>query len=82
MPGFQPFAVYEVAIANVAPALERLPAPQDVGEVLSWAPYPLATAEIAELRGSDLDQARDELSQAGAKLGEVAGDGYWSSSRT
>ena len=48
-------------------------------EVLSWAPYPLATAEIAELRGTSLDQARDELREAGAKLSEVAGDGYWSS---
>jgi 2-hydroxychromene-2-carboxylate isomerase len=79
MPGFQPFAVYEVAVANVAPALERQPAPGTVDEVLSWAPYPLATAEIAELRGTSLDQAQDELRQAGAKLSEAAGDGYWSS---
>ena len=79
MPGFQPFAVYEVAVANVAPALERQPAPGTVDEVLSWAPYPLATAEIAELRGISLDQAQDELRQAGAKLSEAAGDGYWSS---
>jgi hypothetical protein len=48
-------------------------------EVLSGAPYPLATAEVAELRGIALDQAREELQQAGAKLEPAAGDGYWSS---
>ncbi len=79
VPGFQPFAVYEVAVANVAPELERRPPANTVQEVFVWAPYPLATAEVAELRGVSLDQARDELQQAGAKLAAVAGDGYWSS---
>ena len=78
MPGFQPFAVYEVVVANVAPELERRPAPQTVEEVLAWAPYPLATAEVAELRGIALDHAREELQGAGATLTEAAGDGYWS----
>ncbi len=78
MPGFQPFAVYEVSVANVAPELERRPAPKTVEEVVSWAPYPLATAEVAELRGVGLDQAREELERAGAKLAAAAGDGYWS----
>lgn len=78
MPGFQPFAVYEVAIANVAPELERHPRPQTAEEILSWAPYPLATAEVAELRGIGLDDARSELQQSGAQLTPVAGDGYWS----
>lgn len=78
MPGFQPFAVYEVAVANVAPELERRPPPQTVEEVLSWAAYPLASAEVAELRGIGLDQAREELQRAGATLDAVAGDGYWS----
>jgi len=78
MPGFQPFAVYEVAVANVAPELERRPPPQTVDDVLSWAPYPLATAEVAELRGLGLDEARDELQRSGAKFVPAAGDGYWS----
>jgi hypothetical protein len=78
MPGFQPFAVYEVAVANVAPELERRPPPQTAEEVLSWAPHPLATAEVAELRGVGFEQARDELQQLGAKLAPAAGDGYWS----
>lgn len=78
MPGFQPFAVYEVAIANVAPQLERRPAPQNVEEILTWAPYPLASAEIAALRGIEPEAARRELEASGAKLTPAAGDGYWS----
>ena len=78
MPGFQPFAVYEVAVANVAPDLERRPPPETVDEVLSWAPYPLATAEVAELRGIALERAREELQRASAMLAAAAEDGYWS----
>jgi hypothetical protein len=33
---------------------------------------------VAEVRGISVDQARDELDQAGAKLTDAAGDGYWS----
>jgi hypothetical protein len=80
MPGFQPFAVYEVAIANVAADVQRRPTPSSVEEILAWAPYPLATAEVAELRGNELDDARRELELSGAKLTPVAGDGYWSGS--
>jgi predicted DsbA family dithiol-disulfide isomerase len=78
MPGFQPFAVYEVAVANVGPEIERRSPPETVEEILSWARYPLATAEVAELRGIGIDQARDELQRAGAKLAEAGTDGYWS----
>jgi hypothetical protein len=78
MPGFQPFAVYEVAMANVAPDIERRPAPKSADEVLAWAPYPLGTAEVAELRGIGLEDARIELERSGARLTPAAGDGYWS----
>lgn len=81
MAGFQPFAVYEVAMANVAPDVERAPAPQSVGELLAWTSYPLATAEVAELMGVGLEEARRQLEAAGAELEEAAGDGYWSSAR-
>jgi protein-disulfide isomerase-like protein with CxxC motif len=82
MAGFQPFAVYEVAMANVAPDLERRPSPQSVDEVLSWATYPLATAEVAELLAVGLEEARQQLESAGAELHVAAGDGYWSSRLT
>jgi 2-hydroxychromene-2-carboxylate isomerase len=75
--GFQPFAVYEVAMASVAPGIERREAPASVAEVLEWAPFPLATSEIAELRGIERDQARGELEQAGASFTPSASDGYW-----
>jgi len=78
MPGFQPFAVYEVAMANVAPDIERRPAPRSVEELLAWASCPLATAEVAELLGVELEEARERLQAAGAKLQAAAGDGYWS----
>jgi len=41
---------------------------------------PGCPAEVAELRGVTVDQAREELEAAGAKLVELAGDGYWSTS--
>lgn len=78
MPGFQPFAVYEVAVANVAPDLERRPAPQSAEDVLSWGSYPLATAEVAELLGVGVEEAREQLKDAGADYDAAAGDGYWS----
>ena len=78
MAGFQPFAVYEVCMANVAPDVQRRDPPSDVAEILDWATYPLATAEVAELRGIGIDDAREELEGAGASFESAAGDGYWS----
>lgn len=75
--GFQPFAVYEVAMASVAPDIERRDAPGTVEEILTWAPFALATAEVAELRGIEIEQARDELQRAGAAFRPSANDGYW-----
>lgn len=77
--GFQPFGVYEVAIANVAPELERRPPPASAEEVLAWARYPLATAEVAALRGIAHADARAELERSGARWTPAAGDGFWTS---
>jgi predicted DsbA family dithiol-disulfide isomerase len=77
-PGFQPFETYEVAMASLAPEVERRAAPENVQEVLDWAPYSLATAEVAELRGVPIETAREELRAAGARFTPVANDGYWS----
>lgn len=78
MAGFQPFAVYEVAMANVAPDVPRRAPADTVEELLTWAQYPLATAEVAELRGIALDAARTELERSGARFTPSAQDGYWS----
>ena len=77
MAGFQPFAVYEVAMANVAPDVPRRAPAETVEELLAWAQYPLATAEVAELRGIGLDTARAELERSGARSTPSAQDGYW-----
>ncbi|MGI8580058.1 MAG: DsbA family oxidoreductase [Solirubrobacteraceae bacterium] len=76
VPDFQPFAAYDVALANLASDLERREAPQSVTEVLEWADCPLATAEIAAIAGIDLDQARTELSRV-AQEQPAGADGYW-----
>jgi predicted DsbA family dithiol-disulfide isomerase len=74
VPGFQPVEVYEAAIANLAPELERRPAPESVEEVLEWAGEPLAAAEVAAI-------CEIELADAAAQLEAVAGPsraGWWS----
>jgi hypothetical protein len=75
--GFQPFSVYEVAMASVAPHLQRRAVAKTVEEVLAWAPFALATAEVAELRGIDREHARAELQSVGASFTASAVDGYW-----
>jgi predicted DsbA family dithiol-disulfide isomerase len=76
VPGFQPTASYEVAIANLAPGLERRPDPQDVAEVLRWAGEPLATVEVAEVCGIELDEARERLGRV-ATEDHIGFEGLW-----
>jgi 2-hydroxychromene-2-carboxylate isomerase len=49
--------------------------PADVAEVLAWAPYPLATVEVAAICRRAV---REELESSGARFEAVDGDGYWS----
>jgi predicted DsbA family dithiol-disulfide isomerase len=76
-PGFQPVEVYESAIANLAPDLERRPAPESVRELLEWAGLPLATVEVAAVMGIDPADARTELARVASET-PVGADGYWS----
>ena len=76
-PGFQPVEVYEAAIANLAPELERRDAPESVEELLEWAQVPLATVEVAAVMGIDPVDARAELARV-AHESPVGADGYWS----
>jgi predicted DsbA family dithiol-disulfide isomerase len=76
-PGFQPVEVYEVAIANLAPEIERRSEPESVEQVLAWAGEPLATAEVAAIMGIDRDDARTELARV-AREEPVGPDGWWS----
>jgi 2-hydroxychromene-2-carboxylate isomerase len=75
-PGFTPVEAYEVAIANLAPRLERRPAPDDVGELLDWAPYPLATAEVMAIAGIGEGAARTALARVAEPIPSGA-DFFW-----
>ena len=77
LPGMQPWESWEAAVANLAPDLPRRAVAASVVEVLEWAPYPLATAEIAALRGITIEDARTELQDV-AQFQEAGADGYWS----
>jgi predicted DsbA family dithiol-disulfide isomerase len=77
IPGFQPVEVYEAAIANLAPELDRRPLAESVEEVLAWADEPLATAEIALICGLSHEEARTELARV-AHEQAVGPDGWWS----
>ncbi len=77
VPGFQPVEVYEAAIANLAPELERRAAPESVEDVLTWAAEPLATAEVAAICDLSHEDARTELERVG--VGDAVGpDSWWS----
>jgi hypothetical protein len=39
--------------------------------------FALATAEVSELRGIAIEEAREELKGAGATFTPSANDGYW-----
>ena len=62
--------------------LARAPDAQSVVDVLTWAPYPLATVEVAAVCGRDAGEVRPELAHAAgagrARFAPIGGDGYWS----
>ena len=76
VPGFNPVEAYEAALANLAPELERRPAPATVGELLAWAGEPLATAEVAAVAQLDLVDARVALGRVARPL-PAGADCYW-----
>jgi predicted DsbA family dithiol-disulfide isomerase len=76
VPGFQPIAAYEVAIANLLPDLERRSKPSGVREVLEWADSPLASIEVAEVCQIDLEEARAELGKV-AEEQHIGFEGIW-----
>lgn len=76
VPGFQPLAAYEVAIANLCPSAERRADPADVEEVLAWAGDALATAEVAAVCVIELEDARERLGRVAAEE-HIGSDGLW-----
>ena len=74
--GFNPFEVYDTAIRNLDPSLERRPAPS-VAELLEWAGEPLATAEVRAVVGGSEQAVRAQLARL-ARFEPAGADGYWS----
>jgi len=77
VPGFQPFAAYDVVTANLVPDTPRREPPSDVAEVLEWALVPIATKEVAAVMDIDLLDARERLVRAGAAERPVGTDAFW-----
>ena len=76
VPGFQPFATYDVITANLVPAVDRRPPPASVEEVLRWADEPLATQEVAVVCDIPFEEARAELGRVAVEY-HVGSDGLW-----
>ena len=76
VPGFQPFAAYDVVLANLVPGTERRDPPSSAGEVLRWTGTPLATQEVAVVRDMPFDEAREELSRVAVEH-PLGHDGFW-----
>jgi predicted DsbA family dithiol-disulfide isomerase len=76
VPGFQPFAAYDVIMANLVPGVRRADAPSSAEEVLRWTGTPLATKEVAVVRDISFAAAREELGRV-AEEEHVGADGFW-----
>lgn len=76
VPGFQPFAAYDVVLANLVPGMERREPPEEVAEVLAWTGTPLATQEVAVVCDIPREEARERLGRV-AEERHLGADGLW-----
>lgn len=76
VPGFQPFPVYDVILANLVPGVARREPASSVKQVLEWAGTPLATKEVAVVCDIELSEAREALGRV-AEERHVGSDGFW-----
>ena len=76
VPGFQPFAVYDVVTANLVPGVDRRDPPRSVEEVLAWTGTPLATKEVAVVCDVRFAEARERLGRVAVEQ-HVGADGFW-----
>ncbi len=77
VPGFQPFAVYDVLLANLVPGIERREPASSVEEVLRGTGTPLATKEVAVVCDISFEEAREALGRVAEEC-HVGFDGFWS----
>ena len=76
VPGFQPWAVYDVVTANLVPGVDRREPPESVEQVLEWTGTPLATQEVAVVCDVGFAEARERLGRV-AEERHVGADGFW-----
>ena len=76
VPGFQPFATYDVVLANLVPGLDRTESPERVEQVLAWAEVPLASQEVATVCCIDRNEAREALGRVATEE-HIGADGLW-----
>ena len=76
VPGFQPWAVYDVVTANLVPGVDRREPPESVDEVLEWTGTPLATQEVAVVCDIGFAEARERLGRVAVEQ-HVGADGFW-----
>jgi predicted DsbA family dithiol-disulfide isomerase len=76
VPGFQPFAAYDVVTANLVPGVDRREPPDTVEEVLAWTGTPLATKEVAVVCDIAFADARERLGRVAVEE-HVGADGFW-----
>ncbi len=77
VPGFQPALAYEVAVANLDPALARSEPPDSVEQLLAWAGEPLATQEVAVTMGIEWEEAAAALEDSDAVAEPAGSDRFW-----
>lgn len=77
VPGFQPFGVYDVVLANLVPDMPRREPAETAEDVLEWTGTPLATKEVAVVRDIAFEHAREELGRVADEC-HVGFDGFWS----
>jgi protein-disulfide isomerase-like protein with CxxC motif len=73
--GWQPLLSYDTVLANFAPELERVPAPDSPEPLLEYFPTGLTTAEVALLLAYGSDPVPDRAA-AGQMLAELASAGH------
>ena len=76
VPGFQPFAAYDVLLANLVPDTGRREPPESVADVLAWTGTELASREVAVLCDIGHEEARERLGRV-ADERHVGFDGFW-----
>jgi protein-disulfide isomerase-like protein with CxxC motif len=75
--GWQPLLAYDTVVANLAPALERVPPPGSPEPLLEFFPGGLTTAEVALLLAEGSDPIPDrEAAEAVLSELAVAGDAH------